>query len=213
MSRHDDKPKEQTSNTESGAVSTPPPLPRVAPGTPGKAEFIVRPSEPDRIAFGATVSTPRKNEEGVLDVCQRLIDHLNTTAAKWSNPTIPSSPEEGIDAVSNSSNGWLKLQVTRALADREFWSTLAEHKAVTAYTTREEAAENLWRSIARKATSIPPASRSEITLVLDASETFAHHSRDVVGLFRSRYGEQAKALGFSAIWLVGAHRMFVLQIA
>lgn len=190
----------------------PPSLSKIVPGTRGRVEFVVRPAEPDRIAFAAEVSTPRQNEEGVLEVCQRVVDHLNSLGANWSSATIPAGSEQGIDAVSHSHGHTLSLQVTRALADRDFWATLAEHKTVIAYTTRHQVADSLWRSIQSK-TSIPPASRVSITLVLDASETFAHHSRDIIGVFHNKFGQRAKALGFKSIWIVGANREFVVQLA
>jgi hypothetical protein len=192
----DDKEKQQS------------PGPRVSPDT----SIVVSPLHPDRIGIVARIATPRQNEEGVCDVCQRLIDHLNLNGGNWSSPIVLSGPEQGIDCISHSSGNTLNMQVTRAMRDPEFWATLGKHKSARAYTTREQLARDLWESISNKANQTPRASRASVTLVLDASELFAHHHQDTVNLFRTKYGEKAVALEFSAIWIVGGHRIFVAQL-
>lgn len=213
MTKKDDNATERPASPIEEATPAPPPIPRINPGQPNRIDFIVRPWEPERLGFGAAVLAPRHNEEGVLEVCQWLVDYLKARGGNWSDPSRPSGTEQGIDCVCSSPEGAVNLQVTRAICDTEFWATLAKNKGVTAYTTAADASSDLWQSILRKATHTPPVDRASITLVLDASETFIYKNSQVIEVFRTEFGDLAKALGFKAIWVVGPQHSFATQLA
>lgn len=192
---------------------TPPTLPRVSPGEPNRATFILRPGEPGRVGLYASVKAPRHGEQGTVEVCQRLVDHLKGQSINWGSPTKFDGREEGVDCVCQTAEGVIRLQVTRALHDDEFFATLDRHKAVNACPTNLELAQGLWESIEHKAERTTETDRKSLVLVLDASEVFMNNDSEPLKLFATRFGDKAKALAFRAIWLVGSHRLLVTQLA
>jgi hypothetical protein len=192
---------------------TPAHLPRVSPGEPNRATFIVRPWEPERVGLYAFAKAPRQNEQGNVEVCQRLVDHLKSQGIDWGRATKREGPENGVDCVCHSSEGAIWIQVSRALRDQEYFGTLSRHKAVRADTTNQELAQGLWNSIEHKAKRTSEADRRSIVLVLDASEVFMSKDSDALKLFETRFGDKAKVFAFRAIWLVGSHRLLVTQLA
>lgn len=189
------------------------PLPEGSSRVGTGSEFVANPNTPHRIEFVAVVSSARQNEDGAVEVCGHLVTYLNSIGGQWAPPTRSTGPENGIDAIATAPGAIGYFQVTRAMHDQEFWRTLGVHKSVRAYTTREDMAQDLWESITHKANSIPTANRKTITLVLDATELFAHHSIETVKVFLDRFGQAWVNIGFDSIWVVGGHHTFVTKLA
>jgi hypothetical protein len=181
--------------------------------TPGRTEFVVRPSEKDQIGVFAFVKNPRRGEEGVLDVCRTLVAYLKKQGVTWSEPYLPTGQEEGVDCFCDSLDGLFKIQVTRAVRDTEFFATLGKHKSVTLDTTNTDLAKGLWESIEHKANRTPSVDRPSIVLVMDAFEIHFPKDSSPLKIFVNMFGERVKALGFHSIWLVGGHSSFVTQLA
>jgi hypothetical protein len=82
--------------------------PRVASGKPNSVEVVFRPGAKQRIGMFASNKEPRCGEDGVLDVCKRLVKHLDEKEGiRWSDPRLVSSREEGIDCLCDSLKGLL----------------------------------------------------------------------------------------------------------
>jgi hypothetical protein len=149
----------------------------------------------------------------VLDVCAVLVKHVQKDGIEWKDLRRWEGREEGIDCVCNGPEGPIRMQVTRAIRDPEFFQTLGEHNAVQAYTSHRELTESLWATIEHKASRTPLADRSSIVLVLDAFDVFFGTDSPAVRHFAETHGANAASLGFKQVWLVGPHGVFVDRLA
>lgn len=149
----------------------------------------------------------RQNEEGVLEVCEILIERLNQDGAKWKNPKdigrVEAREEQGIDCQADDGEKSLSIQVIRAEIDSSVWKSLSETGETSARLPAEAAADSLFAAIEKKALRTPKHQRSQITLALDATETVGHTFGPVLKSFASRYRIRAKEFKFNEIWLVG----------
>ena len=213
LSAEKGKPDQPADAVVDRTAPTPAPVPRVRPGKPGVIEFSMTPGESQQIRLGASLVPHRQGEDGILKVCQRLVDHLAARGIHWGNPEIPPGAERGVDCVCRADDGPVMIQVTRAIHDPDYFATLGKHNAVVADTTIQELAQSLWESIDHKAERTPQGNRGTLVLVLDASEFFISNDSQLLGLFAATFAEKVNALGFRAIWLVGSHHLLVTQLA
>jgi hypothetical protein len=83
------------------------------------------------------------------------------------------------------------------------WKEVARTGRAESVETNDRRAAVIWAAIIKKSTRIPPRQRSQLVLVLDAIRTPDYLRNAVIEAFRVHHGDQARNLGFVAIWLVG----------
>jgi hypothetical protein len=97
--------------------------PEEAVGIVGGTPTVVNDSLADGNIKYIAAGRSRQGEEGTLETCRILIERLNQDGARWSQPERPDK-EEGVDCQASDCGNRLKIQVTRAVIDREFWKAL-----------------------------------------------------------------------------------------
>ncbi|MGB3134379.1 MAG: hypothetical protein WBB04_07400 [Candidatus Macondimonas sp.] len=168
----------------------------------------------EMVTFQIAGSSPR-GEEGALEACQRLIDHINLESKLWEAPTeVPGV--QHIDAVSlgvgKNSGNRLTIQVVRALTDPAFWKSLGCNGSASISVTTPEAAEYLKDAILFKVDRIPSAVCASLTLALDATDVPALALHPVIEAFNQKHGNWVDAQGFASIWVIGPEREMVSRL-
>ena len=153
------------------------------------------------IIYSITGDGPQ-GESWTIPICQILVERLNELGEHWSAPIRPEGPEQGIDCVSTSGDERLFIQVTRAIRDETIWQGLARSGSIARSAKDEDLADELFRAVSHKET-IPPVDRTNITVALDAYLSSGTTLPSVVAVFRSKYGESIRSLGFRSVWVVG----------
>ena len=153
------------------------------------------------IIYSITGDGPQ-GERLTVPICQILVDRMNELGEQWSAPTKPGGSEKGIDCVSTSGAEDLFIQVTRAIGDETMWQELAQSGSIARSAQEEDLADELFRAISHKET-IPPLDRKNPVLAIDASLSSGTTLPSVVSVFRSKYGESIRSLGFRSVWVVG----------
>jgi hypothetical protein len=113
--------------------------------------------------------------------------------------------------------------VLRHLA-KEFGAPWARRRAtvssMSSQTGRAESVETndrraaaIWGAITKKSTRIPPRQRAQLVLVLDAIRTPGYLRSAVFDVFRVHYADQARNMGYIAIWLVGPTATLTRQLS
>ena len=69
------------------------------------------------------------------------------------------------------------------------------------------------RAINKKSKRISPRQRAQLVLVLDAIRTPGYLRNVVMDVFRTHYEDQARNLGYIAIWLVGPPAALTRQLS
>jgi hypothetical protein len=166
-------------------------------------------------AMSGAVATgiPSHNEDLTLDSCRFLIRRLNRDGATWEEPVERDQRTGGgVDAEARDArdqNRRLLMNVTRAEVDEEFWKRLyRESRSDLAPSTVEEAAHRIWVAIEGKRNYADP----DVVLVLNAIRTPWLALPPIVDAFRRTYGAAARAVGFQAVWIVGATDAFVERL-
>jgi hypothetical protein len=147
----------------------------------------------------------RQNENGILKICQILIDRLNEYEGNnWGNLRDNSDESSEIDCIAYQGQEELKIQVTRSESNQNYWRDLSKFGfAKHAYKTRCELLDTLKSSIHEKSQKYPAETKKDLLLVLDANETASHALEKIVNDFRLNYGKWASEQGFLSIWVVG----------
>lgn len=159
---------------------------------------------------------PPRGEEGAIQACQRLVDHLNLIGQSWANPSEVSGVQH-IDAIAvgegSFSGKTLVIQVVRALTDPAFWQSLGHTGNSDLSLSLVEAADTLRAAVELKAQKIPHAMRSRLTLALDACDVPGFALDPVVEEFKLRHGQWASTLGFNSVWITGPWGQMVNQLS
>jgi hypothetical protein len=103
----------------------------------------------------------------------------------------------------------MTIQVVRALTDPAFWSTLGFHGQNSLNLDQSDAANLLKCAVEFKAAKIPEDFRSQLTLLLDATDIPALSMAEVVDAFDREHGEWLREQGFDTVWVVGPLREMV----
>lgn len=154
--------------------------------------------------------TSPRGEDGSVEVCNLLIERLNSDGACWGAASQPKGRERGIDCEAMYGARTLQIQVTR-LPARRMWAALANRRAVSCQTTVDGAADELRKAIKHKE-STPLADRPSITLAINALDTAGHALPAVAEHFRHKYGAEMSNLGFESIWIVGPIVSLVMRL-
>lgn len=170
---------------------------------------------PERATLELRGPTP-KNEEGGLQACHILRQHLNSRGADLSEFSDVGNAagatrhdargDSDVDAVADRLDesgaviGRVEVQVTRPMSARSF-AALARTQPVDG--TVEDFARDIFDAICAKARKTSPDRRIEITLVLDATTATHTVMYGVRSAFDQLHRSDVAAAGFQAIWLVG----------
>lgn len=121
--------------------------------------------------------------------------------AYWNRFSV--QPETGdVDAVAEDDHaGRLQVQITRV--EHSASAEVARTGRAESVETNDGRAAVIWAAIAKKSTRIPPRQRFQLVLVLDAIRTSCYLRNAVIESFRLHHADQARTLGYIAIWLVG----------
>jgi hypothetical protein len=144
---------------------------------------------------------PPLHEQDVQQVCDTLREALAQLGAHWNRFSVQPETSD-VDAVAEDDHGGrLQVQVTRV--EHGAWKEVARTGRAESVETNDRRAAVIWAAIIKKSTRIPPRQRSQLVLVLDAIRTPDYLRNAVIEAFRVHHGDQARNLGFVAIWLVG----------
>jgi hypothetical protein len=148
-----------------------------------------------------------------------LVKRLNEDGASWSEPQLAardSRAEEGVDFKAHDRSNTslvLHVQVTKAMADGEYWRALNQNAVASDTRHVDQAADDLMTAIDRKFTITASQQRASLVLALDAIKTPGHALQPVATSFAARHGPWASRLGFQAIWIVGHSVALTRRIA
>jgi hypothetical protein len=153
----------------------------------------------DSVSYEIAGPAPQ-GEEGALETTQLLVQRLRASGENWDDPV--KVDEQDVDCEAWSGNRVLRVQVTR-VPHTPLWQRLGTLGTVSGGGTADQAADELMDAIAAKARRLPDVQRARLVVALDARDTPAFALAGVVSDFRQRHGQQAIALGFGAVWVVG----------
>ncbi len=173
----------------------------------GPAGHYLGEEQPDgRIRFSTKGRAPQ-GEQDARPVARVLVRKLRLLGEEWSDPEPVSVAD--VDCVATWGDRTLKVQVTKAEQDPEFWRAVrGGEEAEAVYLTADAAADLLRGVIERKART----DTTGITLALSAMQTPGLAMPSVVDSFRRRHGSWSVGLGFEAIWIVGQHDEFTHRL-
>jgi hypothetical protein len=92
-----------------------------------------------------TLGRGRHGEEGVGKVAKLLVTRLNMDSAQWSDPECQKAADkDDVDCVVRDGEKLLRIQITRALREQNFWIGLSKsRRANKVFSNPEEAADAL----------------------------------------------------------------------
>lgn len=144
---------------------------------------------------------PPTHEQDVQQVCDTLREALARVGDYWGRFSVQPETSD-VDAVAEDDHGGhLQVQVTRV--EHGAWEEVARTGRAESVETDEQRAATIWGAITKKSTRIPPRQREQLVLVLDAVRTPGYLRSAVIEAFQAHYGDQARNLGYIAIWLAG----------
>ena len=149
--------------------------------------------------FKAAVSS---GEGNVHKVCHILAERMSTRHTAW---TVSMEHPDSIDIDCYLDSGDLRLniQVTRADQNPEVYQRLNSKENVERMILDEELGAMLKNAIDAKAKKIAQSQRSDIVLVLDATDTPDLSLDATLAQFHSLFHKHLVSLGFREVWLVG----------
>lgn len=170
--------------------------------------------EPDGGVSFSLSGRPPQNEEDSVRACGVLIRAMNQQGGSWSDPVVGTAVD--VDGESHDRSNparRLKMQVVRADIDEKTWRDLAQRGRIdVSDTTVDELAARIGAAIALKA-ALPAATKSDLTLVLDATRLPALGFDSVIAVARRSFGAMLITVGFEAVWLVGPDPLLVHRLA
>jgi hypothetical protein len=180
----------------------------------GSERNIAADKSKDGSVMSAIEGNSRQGESGSLEVCEILVRHMNQNGAAWDNVIDLTSDrnhrEEGIDCKAFDGNRELNIQVTRV--ERKLWKELATRGQVTNNKLVIELANAMWDSIEEKSLPLPIDQRNNIVLALNAIDTPSYVLKDVIKMFKSKYGNRVVSFGYISVWVVGPSENFTHRL-
>lgn len=157
---------------------------------------------------------PPQGEHDTLRVCRQLVEALNASDAIWLQPEEGDRDEDCV-CRGRDSSAQLRIQVVRAVADRQYWQDLARQRELSESLLIEAAADRLKHAIEHKTgpDGIPPENRESLVLALDAGRVPALAFEEVAVGFRKAHGDWARGRGFQGIWVVGPDPRMIHRLA
>jgi hypothetical protein len=94
----------------------------------------------------------------------------------------------------------------------KFWRKLSDQGSAIVDYSAESVANELMRTILKKAGKYPIAQRKHLTLVLDAARTPSHTFQRVMDVFHQLHLKDCQEIGFAQIWVVGPQDSIVQRL-
>lgn len=156
-----------------------------------------------------------RGEDGTLETCRILVNHLNALGASWQEVVISELPHT--DALlrreAGSDVNALRVQVVRAVVSPAFWTELSKRGSTSgAELTVQEAASLVFDAIELKAGKIPASERADVLLALNGIETPFACFPEVIASLVEQHGQGIKDFGFMSVWVVGSQQELVSQL-
>ena len=153
------------------------------------------------IVQSVTGPAPR-NEEGALEVCQRLARGWSNENLSWEAVLLP--PGGDADCLLRSATHGqqpVRVHVTRARDSQSYWRELGQTGAVASTSTAADIVSEMWTAVAAKVSKYPKSQRAALILLLDASRV----PEAVLGgpISAARADGRFRSTGFAEIWVVG----------
>ena len=162
-----------------------------------------------RITLTAAGPAPQ-NEEGALEICERLVRVLNSVGGTWSPPA---EWKQDIDGRSTNAAGKeLLMQVVRASNNGRLWEAVNREGSATVNYESVAVALEMIEAIRKKSRKYPAAQKRKMTLSLDAARTPSHTFQRVLDVFRTQHLEECQQAGFSQVWAVGPRDELVVRL-
>lgn len=160
--------------------------------------------EPDGSVTYAMTGRPPQNEAGSSEAAYALVSRLNSDGANWGNPIeLPQDQGRDIDCEARDGNRLLKMQVTRVMYSDDGYRMLGSTGRMSGCAlTGEQLAQQIRKSIQKKAKKISHPQRKALTLVIDALDAPGFVLSSVIREFDGLYGSWSRELGFESIWIV-----------
>lgn len=150
------------------------------------------------------VGRSRQNEQGVLRVCNLLVEKIRADGRQPGIASVPSGAERGIDCEIPTKAGVLQVQVTRP-ATPKVWQALAMLGRSSRTLSADEAVADLLQALNKKARKFSRNDRRSTVLAIDATETVVHSMRAVVDKIRELHQPGITQVGFAEVWVIGPH--------
>lgn len=147
-----------------------------------------------------------QGELDTMDTVRRFVAWLNQAEKVWSEPR--QSDLEHTDAVAggagvNARGTQMRVQVVRAIIDSNLWHGLSIRGEHSTTLRIDDSATHLWAAVEKKATKIDKAARHGIVLILDANRCPGQAFPEVVHVYRQKFSEPTKSMGFAGVYVVG----------
>lgn len=156
----------------------------------------------DRLGVGsiaeALAGRPPGRENEIV-VANRLVERLNRDGGQWGPAVAPPPPEGGVDCVSRGPEGLLEIQVTTP--ETEIWKDLRQTGHVSRASSDAAGLVIAMRESVRRKGHVD--GMADMILALDATRAPAYALRSVVAEFRAKHADEASAVGYREVWVVG----------
>ncbi len=166
---------------------------------------VSRATRNDDGSFSRTMQgPPARGEADTIAALRRLIQFLNESGAKWSDP-IPVLPDKtSTDAIATDGEHTLRMQHVRADTDSAIYEALAKVGLSNTQLVPEELVARLGCAIAHKVAAIPALQvRASLVLVLDAARLPDLCMSDVKAAAVRVLPKRCAESGFQQIYVVG----------
>jgi hypothetical protein len=125
---------------------------------------------------------------------------------------LPRGPEQGVDAIADSSDGQVRVQVVGVLPQHQL-AELARKGSATSARTPDERAYDVCAAIKKKVDSYPGSVRQEVILAIDSIRSFEHVQPAVLeALAQPPFVTIPASSGFKSVWLVGPYPLHVHRL-
>jgi hypothetical protein len=148
---------------------------------------------------------PPQGEAHTLEAAANVIARLNAGGAHWTNLRAASTPDADFEA--DDGPTVLRMQVVRAIANRDTWERLQREGRLEGRESAEALADALLEAVVHK-----QHRGGGLVLVLDATDLPALTMPTVVESFRERHFSAARNVGFDAVWLAGPVESLVSRL-
>lgn len=178
----------------------------------GTAGAVATLNDRDELTFVISGDAP-ENEDNAVETAKRLVWALNARGAAWSEaqPAPGSDDHDANSTWAGDAKRVLLIQVVR-IANGARWRDLRTNGAIAEEIDFDAAADELRAAIAKKEGK-HYARKSSLTLAIDVSQLPSHTLAPVLRAFEARYGDEARAIGFESIWVVGPSVPAVFPLA
>lgn len=181
--------------------------------TVGSATFRSRAKSTERsVTEQQLEGEPVRGEVDALQVCKVLRSALDAEGVIVSKFRLPGGPEQGVDAIADSLDGRVRVQVVGVLPRHQL-AELARTGSATSSRTPDERADDVCAALKKKVESYPGSVRKDVILAVDSIRSFEHVQPAVLEcLARSPHNAILASSGFKSVWLVGPYVQYAYRL-